>query len=221
MQRVTPNLAGEAETTPPANTGVADVVLGTRENLLRAAAIAFSTTGYAGASVRHIERMAATNRGLVAYHFGSKDALWRAVVTRQMEYFREEFERFSHLLHVVPESERAGVLLRVYAHFVAKHPELFRMLVLEGGTDTDRLAWLVNEHLSTTKQFFNALAGLEGSPRAEAIAYYLMTGASSYVFAVAPQCVRMFGLDPTDVEFVDQYVGVVADIDYSGILQTC
>jgi TetR/AcrR family transcriptional regulator len=219
VQQVSAEASAEIEVTAssPAD---GDEVVSTRESLLRAATIAFSTTGYAGASVRHIERMATTNRGLVAYHFGSKDALWRAVVVRQMEYFREEFERFSHLLHVVPKAERAGVLLRVYARFVAKHPELFRMLVLEGGSDTDRLTWLVDEHLSKTREFFNTLADLKGSPRAEAVAYYLMTGASSYVFSVAPQCMRMFGFDPTTVDFVDHYVGVVADIDYSGILRT-
>jgi TetR/AcrR family transcriptional regulator len=54
--------------------------IGTRERLLISAVQAFSSTGYDGASVREIERSCGVNRGLIAYHFGSKEDLWRACV---------------------------------------------------------------------------------------------------------------------------------------------
>jgi AcrR family transcriptional regulator len=210
---VRPTAPGSAGQGPDGDTS-------TRESLLRAATTAFSTSGFEGTSVRHIERMAQANRGLVTYHFGSKYALWQQVIIRQMEYFHDEFERYAHLLNLVSEPERARVLLRVYAHFAAQHPDFFRILVLEGGAPSPRLTWLVDEYLNTTRKFFFTLTRYSGTSRAEAMAYYLMTGASSYMFAVAAQCKAMFDLDVTDAEFVDRYVDFVADIDYSEILQS-
>lgn len=52
----------------------------TRGRLVLAAVESFTSAGYDGVSVREIERRAGVNRGLVAYHFGSKEALWKETV---------------------------------------------------------------------------------------------------------------------------------------------
>lgn len=45
----------------------------------------FGRQGFEGASVRAITRLAGANLGAVTYHFGSKDALYRAVLARGLE----------------------------------------------------------------------------------------------------------------------------------------
>lgn len=48
--------------------------------LLRSARTAFARSGYEATSVREIARVSAVDPALVAHHFGSKEALWIAVV---------------------------------------------------------------------------------------------------------------------------------------------
>jgi AcrR family transcriptional regulator len=50
------------------------------DNLLRTARRIFALRGYEAASVREIARHASVDPALIAHHFGSKEALWLAVV---------------------------------------------------------------------------------------------------------------------------------------------
>jgi TetR/AcrR family transcriptional regulator len=50
------------------------------DNLLRTARRIFALRGYEAASVREIARQAKVDPALIAHHFGSKEALWLAVV---------------------------------------------------------------------------------------------------------------------------------------------
>ncbi|OWQ83356.1 TetR family transcriptional regulator [Roseateles aquatilis] len=50
------------------------------DNLLRTARRTFALRGYEAASVREIARAAGVDAALIAHHFGSKEALWLAVV---------------------------------------------------------------------------------------------------------------------------------------------
>lgn len=50
------------------------------DNLLRTARRTFALRGYEATSVREIARQAGVDAALIAHHFGSKEALWLAVV---------------------------------------------------------------------------------------------------------------------------------------------
>lgn len=58
---------------------------GTKARILDAAERLFSEHGFAGTSVRAITAEAGANLAAVHYHFGSKDAVIRAVFTRRLE----------------------------------------------------------------------------------------------------------------------------------------
>jgi AcrR family transcriptional regulator len=53
---------------------------GSRERVLSAALELFAQRGFDGASTHEIARRAAVNQGLIAHHFGTKEALWRELV---------------------------------------------------------------------------------------------------------------------------------------------
>ncbi len=57
----------------------------TRDRLLRTAQRLFARHGYRGASVRRITEEAGTNLGAITYHFGSKDALYQAVLSQLID----------------------------------------------------------------------------------------------------------------------------------------
>ncbi len=95
--------------------------------------------------------------------------------------------------------ERAREAIRAYVRFAAAHPELFRLMVDEGKNSEGRMKWLVDTHLRPGYDVFmrpggQRVAGLD--ERLLPHAYYVMAGAGSLIFAVAPECRRLTGLDP-------------------------
>ena len=50
----------------------------TRTQILEAAIRLFAQLGYEGTGIRDIESAAGVRRGVVTYHFGNKDDVWKA-----------------------------------------------------------------------------------------------------------------------------------------------
>jgi AcrR family transcriptional regulator len=64
----------------------------TTDALLDAARDLFAERGYDGASIRAITRRAGVNLGAVSYHFGSKEALYHAVIASKLVPLRERVD---------------------------------------------------------------------------------------------------------------------------------
>ena len=188
----------------------------TRFALVLAAVKAFSRSGYEGVTLRDIERLAGVNRGLAAYHFKTKAQLWHAALDWLMAEFEREWLRYRDLLMMVSAEERERVMLRIYVHFVAKHPEFFRLLVLEGDGRTDRTRVLADEYLRRLIDFFRRVTDEpQEDPEQAAMELYAFTGAASMIFAAPAQCRFLFGIDPTTDEFVEHFADVIASRGYS------
>jgi len=185
---------------------------GTRDRILAAAIQMFSRIGYEGVSIRELERSAGVNRGLVAYHFNSKETLWKAVIAWMMERFHEEFTPYRQLFSDMNPRERERLLRTVYVRFSAKHPEFFRILLLEGGRDSSLAEWLVREHIRPSVDFFAKMANhrLDYSSTEEAIGYFSFLGAASTASALQGISHAMFGVDSTSAGFVDALAAEVA-----------
>ncbi|MHB8696289.1 MAG: TetR/AcrR family transcriptional regulator [Solirubrobacteraceae bacterium] len=184
----------------------------TAKSLVHAAVEAFSHSGYDGVSIRDIERKAGINRGLAAYHFGTKEALWDAALEYLMEEFEAEWARYREFLPLVSAQERGRVLLRIYVRFVAKHPEFFRLLLLHGESETERAKVLVERYLRRLVEFFHRVSG-EEEPSGEqaAIDHFMFVGAASMIFATPAQCELLFGVDPTTEQFIERFADQIAD----------
>jgi TetR/AcrR family transcriptional regulator len=184
---------------------------GTATALVLAAVEAFSHSGYDGVSIRDIERKAGVNRGLAAYHFHTKEALWDAALEYLMEEFEAEWSRYRDFLPLVSPEERGRVLMRIYVRFVAKHPEFFRLLLLHGESQTERAKVLVERYLRRLVEFFHRVSGEEEpSPEQAAIDHFTFVGAASMVFAVPAQCELLFGVDPTTEQFIERFADQIA-----------
>jgi TetR/AcrR family transcriptional regulator len=188
----------------------------TRQALVAAAIQAFSRSGYDGVSVRDIERQAGVNRGLVAYHFGSKEELWKLAIDALMGDFRMVMERYSDLFPMLSPEERKRVLLKVYVMFVAKRPEFFRIMVLEGNDRSDRTRWFNERYLHRLVNFFDQHTGLaaDRSPEDQVIDHFVFTGAASMVFAAAEQSRQLFGVDPNSEAFIERFADFIAEYAY-------
>jgi len=179
----------------------------THERIIDAAVESFAANGFDGASTRDIAARAGVTQGLVSYHFESKELLWRAAADHI----------FAGLAEVMPgESPPDGVdldlareAIRAYVRFAAERPELFHFAVDAGRSDGEAMRWLAEHHL---EPWFDQIARLVGSPDSAAHFYYALAGASSLIFAVAPECRAVTGTDPSDDEVVGRHADFVASL---------
>lgn len=184
----------------------------TRERIVEAAVEVFAEKSFAGASTREIARRAGTNQGLITYHFQSKEALWRAAADSIFDRLGGQLAERLDALELADPRERARESIRQYVRFAAAHPELFRIMVDEGRVADERMAWLVDTHLrprfELVSQGLIDVAEVDESLIPHA--FYALAGAASLMFAVAPECRRLTGLDPRSAQAIERHADYVA-----------
>lgn len=120
--------------------------LDTRRLLLEAAVKEFAEHGYAAASTRNVARQSDVPHGLVVYHFGGKEGLWRAVVEDLLAENRARFdERLKEL-----EGKDAITKLRAVQEdifdFSAARLDFHRIMTHVSSSQSPHLKWVVEEH---------------------------------------------------------------------------
>jgi AcrR family transcriptional regulator len=187
----------------------------TRSVLLQTAINAFSTRGFESISVRQLEEIAGVKRGLVAYHFGDKEQLWRVSVEQLFTALVEEFMgRVSTLVDVAP-AEAARAMVRAFVRYSAAYPAVNRLMMQECTSDSWRVDCIVDEHI---RPMLESL--YEVLPEASALLwgdrdphrYYLFIGAGAFVFSAEQECQRLFATDPRRDTFVERHADMVADL---------
>jgi AcrR family transcriptional regulator len=101
----------------------------TRAALLAAATAEFARHGYAGARIERLVKRAGTSVRMVYHYFGSKAALYIAVLEAAMRSLRQE-ELKLDLIDVEPLDGLLRLFDFIYDHFDA-HPELISLLSAE------------------------------------------------------------------------------------------
>ena len=188
----------------------------TRERMLDVALGAFAELGYDGASTRTIAGRAGVNQGLIPYHFGSKEALWREAVDRVFAELRHEFGPL--LAEADPATnttaDRIEPLIRSLVRFVARRPEFARLMSDEGKRDGPRMRWIVDRHV---RPLYQATQTALDRVRQEGLLpgavtgldplhlYYILVGAVTQLFHQAPECRRLTGRDPADEAMVEAH----------------
>jgi AcrR family transcriptional regulator len=189
----------------------------TQERIVRAALEAFATHGFDGASTRQIAALAGENQGLITYHFSTKEKLWQAAVDSIFSEFRRELEERMAVLMDADTRTQLRLLLIFFVRYAARRPEQMRLMVQEGKADSARMRWLVDRHVRDPFGIFGSIIGKaieEGIvPEASIVHYfYMLVGASSLLFAVAPECKHLTGADPFDPTVVEAHAEAVVNL---------
>jgi TetR/AcrR family transcriptional regulator len=175
-----------------------------------AAVTAFADRGFRAASTREIAMRADVTQGLVTYHFASKEDLWYAAADQIFVGFHDEV--LGDRGEAGPTSMAAARdLLRRSVRFVARHPEVIRFMVEEGKVADDRMRWLVAQHLRPVFEKFEALSDVlspSDGPGAAHL-FYAIAGAASLMFAVAPECVELTGVNPLSDDHIEAHADLV------------
>lgn len=77
--------------------------------MLRAAYSSFANDGFQAATLRNIAATAGVDPALAIHRFGSKQALWQAVIERQTQYLMPYIKRFKELQAQTTEPIRARI----------------------------------------------------------------------------------------------------------------
>jgi len=193
----------------------------TRERILDEALRSFAERGFDGSSTRAIASRAGVNQGLIPYYFGTKETLWREAVDRAFARLDEALGESVRSADAASGRERLAVLIRRYVRFVAGNPEFVMLMNEEGKRDSERMRWLSDTHV---RPVWQALTRLYESARSEAgLAgqlggfasphfHYLFVGASAAIFHQAPECRRIFGVDPCDPEVVETHADALVGL---------
>ena len=111
----------------------------TPERILTAAALEFAARGYAGARVDRIARRVRVNKAMLYYHFGSKQALYRALL---LQTFSAAAERLRAVATGPDAPERkVEQLVAALAAFISEHahfPAIMLREVADGGSHLDK-----------------------------------------------------------------------------------
>ena len=195
----------------PISTTSPDTAAGalTRQALRDAAREIFATQGFEGASVRAITTAAGTNLGSITYHFGSKRALYEAMLE---ESLRPVLTRVQNAAAGEGSAlDRIVAVVEAYFDHFAIHPDLPHLLLQEitaGKKPPPAVLRIVAEVMGTIAAL-QVEGEEEGSIRP---AHPLLTALSTvaqpvYLTLVAPVARSLTGMDLTE----DQTRRVVID----------
>lgn len=167
--------------------------------LLKAAQTAFAIHGFEGASLRSISAAAGVDPALASHHFGSKEALWRAVVEHLAEPVQPKIlELVALSLRVdLPVRERFEAALRQFVATLYAEPEAGMFLARVGTEKGERLDFLLEHLFRPYHDAFTPIlsaamdAGVVLKQPVE-VMYFMLLNAVSMTFSYA-HVLKLFG----------------------------
>ena len=170
------------------------------DQILIAADEVFGELGFSGVSVRDVAQRAGVNKALVFYYFGSKEALFEAVLDGYYSAHRQAFEHA--FAGDAPLRERLHTVLDVYLDFIdnnRRYPRLVQS-VISGAPEHHAL---IERNLAALADFVKTalgdLAPADG-PLAARHFFVTLSGAVINYFTYAPALVGIWGSDPLSVD---------------------
>jgi len=187
-----------------------------RIRILEAGLRLFSELGFEGTTTRAIAARARVNLGLIKYYFGSKDALWRAVVDRVFGVLTGELGDL--VSRSATDADAIVDLARTCVRFAGHNPAFVRLMNDECKRKSPRMRWLVERHI---RPMYDATVGLMGHMKRQGLVpavadvhlYYMFIGAAGMLFSQAPECKKITGTDPTtDDQMIEAHADAVVKL---------
>ena len=193
----------------------------TRQKIIEEALQQFSRHGFDGVGVREIAESVGVQHGLIKYHFGSKDELWRDAVrllfTRMGDVLRPDPHEAD-----LPPHKAFEISLRRYVRYCAEHPEHARLMVQESFRDNERLAWASESFIRPSHHRifarWNTLMEEGMMPRVDpTLMVYAITGAAQSIFNLAAEAKLTHGIDALSNETIEAYSDAIVALFMPGL----
>ncbi|MFD7169101.1 TetR/AcrR family transcriptional regulator [Streptomyces violascens] len=193
----------------------------TEDEVLQAALRAFATHGFNGVSIRTLNRELGVSHNLLHQRFGSKEAVWRAAVDWGFGHLVAE------LLNTDDESTvplaRLHSFVRTFVGFSSRHPDLQRLMNIEGTTSSDRLEYITDTYVEPIISRFLPLRDElvergEIRPVPPEVIFHLITSGGGAMFASRGMTERLFTDAPLAPEHIEEYADTFADLIMNALL---
>jgi TetR/AcrR family transcriptional regulator len=181
----------------------------TRTAILEAAARLFSQRGFDGTGIRDIEDAAGVNRGVVTYHFGNKEDIWKAVVDFLFEPYIQDLRSKRELILALEPAARRRFLIGHFVRTSAQRPEMNHLMIQENLARSPRLDWIIERYLRPLGELHRELSNDDPALRAvetDPHLRYALLGACVHVFALAGEVDALYNRDVFDEQFVEGHI---------------
>lgn len=182
----------------------------TQQRILSAAAALFGSKGFDGTGLREVETASGVNRGLISYHFGNKEDLWKAVVDSFFSEYLAEVQSQRDLIGSLDVENQIRGSIRLFVRFSVRHRDLSRIMIQENLNPSWRLDWIIDQHLNEIRETMksNLFAAPAGDMTAASLRYSLI-GACMLPFLVSTEIKKTHDVDVFDDAFIEQHVDLV------------
>lgn len=184
----------------------------TRRAILAAASRLFSERGYEGTGIRDIEQAAGVKRGVVTYHFGNKEDVWKAVVNFVFGPYTRDMESKKELILALEPAARRRFLLATFVRTSAQKPEMNYIMMQENLARTWRIDWIVERYLLPMRELFRELSADDPTLRAietDANLRYVIMGACVHAFSLPREAEALFGEDVFSEAYIERHIETI------------
>ncbi|SDZ95803.1 MULTISPECIES: TetR/AcrR family transcriptional regulator [unclassified Mycobacterium] len=201
---------------PPASESPASV-----DAILAASLRVFAERGFDGTSIAAVNRELGVSHNLIHQRFGSKEDLWFATV----DWAFGLVERGLADINPAPDTDLLGATRSTIVRFLelhAEHPEILRLVTVEGAVPSARLTYLWEAHigpsimrvLSPLKVLVDAGVLTEANIRS---LHFLVAHGATAPFSLVPLAEQMAPEDPRSTAAVREHAEFVADLVVAGL----
>lgn len=184
----------------------------TRTKILEAAIELFAARGYDGASIRDIEQKADVNRGLITYHFGNKEDIWKAAFDHAFLPYLNDLQSKAAMLQELDAKTRLRLMIGHFVRTSAHRPYMNQLMIQENYEASWRTEWIVERYLKPGAELNRTFAGsdawvmrLETDPHFR----YILLGACAMPFSLTSEATALYGVDVFSEEFIDKHIETV------------
>ena len=190
-------------------------------DIYSAALKVFSEKGFDGTSVGAINRALGVSHNLMHRRFGSKEALWYATVDWAFGQIASELTADEEL--AAPDilvAVRAMVVRFLEVH--AQHPEILRLVAVEGAAASPRLTYLHEAHIAPLYAALTAPmkplvhAGVLSEVDVRSLHFMVAHGGTA-PFSLVPFARMLDPINPLDAKAVRAHAEFVADMVVAGL----
>lgn len=194
----------------------------TRTAVLDAGRTLFARKGFDGASIRAITAAAGANLGAVTYHFGSKRALYEAVLTTELSAMRDAVCTVA--ASEGPAIDRMTAAVETYFRVLGEHPDLPRLMLQElaAGRAPPRPVAEIFRGIAGTLAHLQTEGEADGSvrPGDPLLTAFSLVAQPLYMSLVAPMIHDVLGLPTTDPEFRERMIDHASGFVRRGLAPT-
>jgi TetR/AcrR family transcriptional regulator len=181
----------------------------------------FSENGFEGTSVAALNRELGVSHNLIHQRFGSKEGLWYATVDWAFGQISDHLSADDGSTDSDP-LEATRVTVRRFLKLHATHPEILRLVTVEGATASARLTYLFEAHVGPTVARVTAPLkilvdrGVLSSTDIRTV-HFLVAHGGTAPFSLVPFAKMLDPVDPRAPDAVHQHAEFIADMVVAGL----